>query len=129
MVPEKYKNYMYNDNDFFNEGFYVTDPEKDELVRKLAALITDDISLRGLKDITPDLPDYWILDRLLTKEQVKFMLSFKKKRVAKLTAEQLAERNGMSKEDAEAMAFGICEIGLLEFDRENEARERQYFIP
>jgi hypothetical protein len=32
MIPERYKNYMYNENDFFNEGFYVQDPEKDELV-------------------------------------------------------------------------------------------------
>ena len=28
MIPEKYKNYMYNENDFFNEGFVVTDPER-----------------------------------------------------------------------------------------------------
>lgn len=129
MIPEKYKNYMYNENDFFNEGFVVTDPEKDELVKKLACLITDDISIHFPKQVTPDLPDYWILDRLLTKEQVKFMLSFKKKRVVKLTAAQLAERNYMTEADAEAMAFSICEIGLLEFDRENEAHERQYFIP
>ena len=129
MIPEKYQNYMYNENDFFNEGFVVTDPEKDELVKKLACLITDDISIRSPKQVTPDLPDYWILDRLLTKEQVRFMLSFKKKRTVKLTAAQMAERTGMTPEEAEAMAFGICEIGLMEFDRENEARERQYCIP
>ena len=69
MIPEKYKNYMYNENDFFNEGFVVTDPEKDELVKKLACMITDDISIRFPSQITTDLPDYWILDRLLTKEQ------------------------------------------------------------
>ena len=129
MIPEKYKNYMYNENDFFNEGFVVTDPEKDELVKKLACMITDDISIRFPSQITTDLPDDWILDRLLTKEQVKFMLSFKKKRTVKLTAAQMAERNQMTPEEAEAMAFKICEIGLMEFDRENEARERQYFIP
>ena len=129
MIPEKYKNYMYNENDFFNEGFVVTDPEKDELVKKLACMITDDISIKFPKQVTPDMPDYWILDRLLTKEQVRFMLSFKKKRVVKLTAAQLAERNYMTEADAEAMAFAICEIGLMEFDRENEAHERQYFIP
>ena len=129
MIPEKYKNYMYNENDFFNEGFYVQDPEKDELVKKLACMITDDISIRSPKQVTPDLPDYWILDRLLTKDEVKFMLSFKKKRIVKLTAAELAERNGMSAEEAERIAFHICEIGLMEFDRENEARERQYFIP
>ena len=33
MIPEKYKNYMFNENDFFNEDFVVTDPEKHELVK------------------------------------------------------------------------------------------------
>ena len=43
--------------------------------------------------------------------------------------EELAEKNGMTPEEAEAMAFKICEIGLMEFDRENPERRRQYFIP
>ena len=76
MIPEKYKNYMFNENDFFNEDFVVTDPEKHELVKQLAAMITDDIQMHGPKDVNPQDPDYWILDRLLTKEQVKFMLSW-----------------------------------------------------
>ena len=69
MVPEKLKNYMFNENDFFNEGFVPADPEKHELVKKLAAMITDDIQVHSAKDITTDMPDYWILDRLLNKEQ------------------------------------------------------------
>ena len=129
MIPEKYKNYMYNENDFFNEGFVVTDPEKDELVKKLACMSTDDISIRFPSQITTDLPDYWILDRLLTKEQVKFMLSFGKKRVVKLTPEELAKRNKMTPEEAEKMAFEICEIGVMEFDRERKDGQRQYFVP
>ena len=129
MVPEKLKNYMFNENDFFNEGFVVTDPEKHELVKKLAAMITDDIQVHSAKDITTDMPDYWILDRLLNKEQVKFMLSFKKKRTVKLVPEEMAKRNNMTPEEAEKMAFEICEIGLMEFDRERPDRRRQYFIP
>ena len=42
-----------------------------------------------------------LLDRLLTKDEVRFMLSFKKKRVVKLTAADLAERNNISEEKAE----------------------------
>ena len=129
MIPKNLENYMFNENDFFNEGFVVTDPEKDQLVKKLAAMITDDIQIRSAKDVTHQHPDYWILDRLLTKEQVKFMLSFKKKRTVKLVPEEMAERNGMTPEEAEKMAFEICEIGLMEFDRERPDHRRQYFIP
>ena len=65
MIPKNLENYMFNENDFFNEGFVVTDPEKDQLVKKLAAMITDDIQIRSAKDVTHQHPDYWILDRLL----------------------------------------------------------------
>ena len=114
MITEKYKNYMFNENDFFNEDYKCEDPEKEKLVKELACLITDDINMRKPDDITPQDPDFWILDRLLTKEQIKFMLTFKKKRVVKLLPEQMAERNNMTPEEAEKMAFGICEIGLME---------------
>ncbi|MBP3891286.1 MAG: FAD-dependent oxidoreductase [Solobacterium sp.] len=129
MIPEKYKNYMFNENDFFNEDYKCEDPEKEKLVKELACLITDDINMKKPTDITPQDPDFWILDRLLTKEQIKFMLTFQKKRVVKLLPEEMAARNNMTPEEAEKMAFEICEIGLMEFDRENPEKRRQYFIP
>ncbi len=129
MIPENLKNYMFNDQDFFNEDYVCTDPEKEQLVKELANMITDDIQVHSAKDIDVHSPDFWLLDRLLTKEQVRFMLSFKKKRVVKLLPEQMAERNHMTPEEAEKMAFEICEIGLMEFDRENPEKRRQYFIP
>ena len=98
-------------------------------MRRLAKLITDDITFRKVSDIKNEDPDFWLLDKLLTKEEVRFMLSFKKKRVVKLTIGQLAKRNNMTVQEAKKMAHHICEIGLLEFDRENEERRRQYFIP
>lgn len=67
MIPEKYSDYMFNENDFFNEDYVMEDPEKHELVQKLACMITDHIQMRKLSDITPSDPDFWILDRLLTK--------------------------------------------------------------
>ena len=129
MIPEKLKNYMFNENDFFNEDYVCEDPEKEKLVKELANLITDDIKIRKPEQVDVHDPDFWILDRLLTKEQVKFMLTFEKKRVVKLLPEQMAERNNMSAEEAEKMAMEICEIGLMEFDRENPEHRRQYFIP
>ena len=129
MIPEKLKNYMFNENDFFNEDYVCVDPEKEKLVKELANLITDDIKIRKPEQVDVHDPDFWILDRLLTKEQVKFMLTFEKKRVVKLLPEQMAERNNMTAEEAEKMAMEICEIGLMEFDRENPEHRRQYFIP
>ena len=129
MIPKHLENYMFNERDFFNEDYVCTDPEKEQLVKQLANLITDDIQIHSPKDVDVHMPDFWILDRLLTKEQVRFMLSFKKKRVVKLLPEQMAERNHMTPEEAEKMAMEICEIGLMEFDRENPEHRRQYFIP
>ena len=128
-IPEKFKNYTFNENDYLPEKYEVADKEKEELVRKLAKLISDDITFRKASDIKNEDPDFWLLDKLLTKEEVKFMLSFKKKRVVKLTVGQLAKRNNMTVQEAKKMAHHICEIGLLEFDRENEEHRRQYFIP
>ncbi len=128
-IPEKYKNYTFNENDYLPEKYEVADKEKEELIRKLAKLITDDISFHKASDIQNEDPDFWLLDKLLTKEEIRFMLSFKKKRVVKLTVGQLAKRNNMTVQEAKRMAHHICEIGLLEFDRENEQHRRQYFIP
>ncbi|MBQ5952223.1 MAG: FAD-dependent oxidoreductase [Lachnospiraceae bacterium] len=92
-------------------------------------MISDDITFRKEKDITNDDPDFWLLDRLLTKEEVRLMLSFKKKRVVKLTLEEIAERNQLSVDKVKDLVDHICRIGLIEFDRENEDHHRQYFIP
>ena len=129
MIPEKFKNYTFNENDFLPEGYQSEDKEKEALVRKLAFMISDDITFRKEKDITNDDPDFWLLDRLLTKEEVRLMLSFKKKRVVKLTLEEIAERNQLSVDKVKDLVDHICRIGLIEFDRENEDHHRQYFIP
>ena len=129
MIPRKYEHYMFNENDFMPEKYTCEDKEKEKLVKKLACMISDDISVHLPSDIKNEDPDFWLLDRLLDKEQVKLMLSFKRKRVVKLTVEEIAERNKISVEDAERIAESICEIGLLEFDRENEDHHKQYFVP
>ena len=100
-IPERFRNYMFNENDFLPETYEIADPEKEELVRKLVMLISDDITFRSPKKLDLTEPDVWLIDRLLTKEEVRFMLSFKKKRTVKLTIEELAERNVMSVQEAQ----------------------------
>ena len=130
MVPERFQDYFFNDDDYLPSTYPMSDPEREELIKQLAAMITDDLGMSGKpKKVTTDEPDFWLLDKLLTTEEVKFMLSFKKKRTVKLSKEELASRNKMSVADAEAMAEHICSLGLMEFDRENADHHKQYFVP
>ena len=130
MIPERFQKYLFNDRDYLPETYEVQDKEREELIRKLAALITDDLGMSGKPDkINNNEPDFWLIDKLLTTDEIRFMLSFKKKRTVKLKAEEMAKRNGMTPEQAVEIAEGICRKGLLEFDRENPEHEKQYFIP
>ncbi|MBQ7372076.1 MAG: FAD-dependent oxidoreductase, partial [Blautia sp.] len=60
--------------------------------------------------------------------EVKFMLSFKKRRVGLTTAE-LAKRNQMSEEKAQEVIDHLLWIGILEQNRDNEDHHIQYLIP
>ena len=112
MVPERFKDYFFNDWDYLPETYPMEDHEREELIRQLAAMITDDLGMSGNPDkIANDEPDFWLLDKLLTTEEVKFMLNFKKKRTAKFTVSQLAKKNNMTITEALNMAEGICQKG------------------
>ena len=117
-----------NEFDFPHEDYHCDDPEKKKLVKKLALMITDNIPRKLPGGMKENHMDFWILDRLLTKEEVKFMLSFKKRRTP-LRVGELAERNHMSVEEAQKIIDHILWIGLLEQNRENPDRERQFLIP
>lgn len=117
-----------NDWDFPHEDYHCDDPEKKKLVIKLAKMITDNLLRKLPGKMHENHMDFWILDRLLTKEEVKFMLSFKKRRTF-YRVEQLAEMNKMSVEDTQKMLDHICGIGLIEYNRHNEDRALQYMVP
>ena len=87
---------MINEWDYWQDPNYVPDdPEKEALVLRLATMITDRYIKKFSKQLNNCDPEYWALDRILTKRQVKFLLSFKKTRVPYFP-EQLAEMNHMS---------------------------------
>ncbi len=103
MTATKDEMRMTNERDFHQDPNYVApDKEKEKLVLQLGTMITD----RYLKKYTHTLnvndPEYWALDEVLTKEEVKFLLSFKKTRVPYFP-EQIAERNQMSLEETQKM--------------------------
>ena len=117
-----------NERDFPQEDYHCDDPEKKELVMKLARMITDNIPRKLSGGMHENHMDFWILDRLLTKEEVKFMISFKKRRVGRTTKE-LAEWNNRSEEEAQKIINHLLWIGIIEQNRDNADQHIQYLSP
>ncbi len=128
MVKEVNPRIHVNERDYPQTGHRCSDPEKAKLVKKLALMITDNIPRKLPGGMKENHMDFWILDRLLTKEEVKFMLSFRKRRVG-LTTPELAQRNGMSEEEAQKVIDHLLWIGILEQNRDNPDQHIQYWVP
>ena len=76
------KNRMVNSGDFRQDPNYVApDKEKEKLILQLGTMITDRYLVKYSRTMKTDDPEYWALDEVLTKEEAKFLLSFKKTRV------------------------------------------------
>ena len=121
---------MINENDYWQDPNYVAeDPEKEKLVLKLATLITDRYVKKFNGKINNHDPEYWMLDMILNKEQVKFLLNFKKTRVP-YSLEELAQMNQMSLEDTEKMVERLKWIGIIEMNRaKTPDKHKQYELP
>ncbi|MBQ5684984.1 MAG: 4Fe-4S binding protein, partial [Clostridia bacterium] len=117
-----------SDFDFPHEPYHCDDPEKKKLVIKLAKLITDNIPRKLPGGMHENHMDFWILDRLLTKDEVRFMLSFKERRKGR-DITWLALQNDMSIEEAQKVVDHLLWIGILEQNRDNEDHSIQYAIP
>ena len=128
MVKEVNPMIHVNERDYPVDGHHCADPEKRKLVKKLAVMITDSIPRKLPGGMKENHMDFWILDRLLTKDEVKFMLSFEKRRVGLTTAE-LAARNNMSEEEAQKVIDHLLWIGIIEQNRDNADGHVQYWIP
>ena len=128
MVKEVNPMIHVNERDYPVDAHHCSDPEKAKLVKKLAVMITDSIPRKLPGGMKENHMDFWILDRLLTKEEVVFLLSFKKRRVG-YTTKELAERNHMSEADAQKTIDHLTWIGILEQNRDNPDQHIQYWIP
>ena len=123
------KNRMVNERDYRQDPNYsAQDKEKEALIKRLGEMITDRYAVKLRHSLQTDDPEYWALDEVLTKEEAKLMLSFKKTRVP-YRIEAIAKMNGMSVEEAQKMIDHLVWIGVVEMNRENEDRERQYNVP
>jgi len=104
------------------------DKEKEKLVLKLGTMITDRYLIKYTNTMKTTDPEFWALNAVLTKEEVKFLLSFKKTRVAYLP-EEIAKRNNMSLEETQKMIDHLTWVGVLEMNRENAEKKKQYNVP
>ena len=128
MVKEVNPKIHVNERDYPVDGHHCDDPEKKKLVKKLALMITDNIPRKLPGGMKENHMDFWILDRLLTKDEVSFLLSFKKRRFG-LTTPELAQRNGMTQEEAQKVIDHLLWIGILEQNRDNPDQHIQYWVP
>ena len=117
-----------NERDFPIQDYHCDDPVKRKMVMKLARMITDNIPRKLPGGMHENHMDFWILDRLLTKREIAFLLSFKKRRVGLTTAE-LAARNNISEKKAQKIIDHLLWIGILEQNRDNEDHHIQYLVP
>lgn len=123
------KKRMVNERDYVQDPNYVAaDPEKEKMVLQLIKMITDRIKDKISGNITNQDPEYWVLDEVLNKEQIAFMLSFKKTRV-NYSFEQLRDMNGLSDEKCKEILEYLCWAGCVETNRENDAGTLQYDVP
>ena len=123
------KNRMVNSGDFRQDPNYVApDKEKEKLILQLGTMITDRYLVKYSRTMKTDDPEYWALDEVLTKEEAKFLLSFKKTRVP-YDIEDLAKMNNMSYEDTKKMVDHLVWVGLIEMNRENADHHKQYNVP
>ncbi|MBQ9647313.1 MAG: FAD-dependent oxidoreductase [Oscillospiraceae bacterium] len=128
MVKEVNPKIHVNERDYPVTDHHCDDPEKKKLLKKLAVMITDNIPRKLPGGMKENHMDFWILDRMLTKDEVRFMLSFKKRRTGKTTKE-LAAANSMSEEEAQKIIDHLLWIGIIEQNRDNADEHIQYWIP
>ncbi|MBQ1827164.1 MAG: FAD-dependent oxidoreductase, partial [Erysipelotrichaceae bacterium] len=123
------KNRMFNDYDRSMLPEYVCeDKEKEKLILKLGTMITDRYLIKYTNTMKTDDPEFWALNEVLTKEEARFLLNFKKTRVA-YDIPALAKMNNMSEEETQKMVDHLCWVGVLEMNRENADRHKQYNVP
>ena len=104
------------------------DGELREPILKLGKMITNRVPVAlGLEQIKKEDPEYWGLDMLLTDEQAEVAL--KMKRRVPRTLDEMVKLTGMERDKVEKILQELSVIGIVEYNWENEKREKQYILP
>ena len=119
---ELYPDYVYPE--------FTPDPGKPfrEPIAKLGKKITDRIPQKlGLKKITRNDPEYWGLAGVLTDEEALLALKLGVRKPKTLS--EIVKISGLEEKKCEALLEEMSRKGLLEYNWENAAHEKQYVLP
>ena len=119
---ELYPDYVYPE--------FTPDPNEPfrEPIAKLGKKITDRIPQKlGLKKITRNDPEYWGLAGVLSDEEAELALKLGVRKPK--TLPEIAKLSGMEEKKCEALLEEMSRKGLLEYNWENAAHEKQYVLP
>lgn len=109
---------------------FTPDPGKPfrEPIAKLGKKITDRIPQKlGLKKITRNDPEYWGLAGVLTDEEALLALKLGVRKPKTLS--EIVKISGLEEKKCEALLEEMSRKGLLEYNWENAAYEKQYVLP
>ena len=119
---ELYPDYVYPE--------FTPDPNEPfrEPIAKLGKKITDRIPQKlGLKKITRNDPEYWGLAGVLTDEEALLALKLGVRKPKTLS--EIVKISGLEEKKCEALLEEMSRKGLLEYNWENAAHEKQYVMP
>ena len=119
---ELYPDYVYPE--------FTPDPNEPfrEPIAKLGKKITDRIPQKlGLKKITRNDPEYWGLAGVLSDEEAELALKLGVRKPK--TLPEIVKLSGMEEKECEALLEEMSRKGLLEYNWENVAHEKQYVLP
>ena len=95
-------------------------------IDKLARRITDRIPAK-VKKLSEDDPEYKCLSEILNDEQCDLCLCFEVRKP--LVFDEIVKRSGWTQEKVERVLNEVCTIGMIEYNWENDAHEKQYVLP
>lgn len=119
---ELYPDYVYPE--------FTPDPNEPfrEPIAKLGKKITDRIPQKlGLKKITRNDPEYWGLAGVLSDEEAELALKLGVRKPK--TLPEIVKLSGLEEKKCEALLEEMSRKGLLEYNWENAAHEKQYVLP
>lgn len=95
-------------------------------VDKLARRITDRVAVK-FKKLKEDDPEYKCLSEILNDEQCDLCLCFDVRKP--LSFEEVVKKSGWEKERVERVLNEVCQLGMIEYNWENEDHHKQYVLP
>ena len=107
--------------------FIEKETERESIV-KLAKMVTDRIPQKlGMKKITKYDPEYWGLAAMCTDEMAEIALKMGVRKPKAL--DEMVKLTGMEREHLEAVLQQMAVNGVIEYNWENAAHEKQYVLP